>query len=265
MPHINTQKYYDKIFDWVLHYGPKILVAIVVLIIGEWLIKFLNKRVKAHFSHQKYAPSLRPFFQSLVFTCLQVLLVLLVMQILGIQLTIFAALIGALGVAAGLALSGTLQNFASGVLILLLKPFNVGDNIVAQGQTGTVTSIQIFYTIITTFDNQTVVMPNSKLSNDMIINITAQGKRRLDIELKFKYDVDPETVKKAVQDIIKESKDMLNDPQARVGIASLDNDTYTIRVNVWLKAHGFEDTRLIVNEQLLKGLKEKGLKLPGMG
>lgn len=109
---------------------------------------------------------------SLLFTILQILLLLTLMQILGIQMTVFAALVGGIGVAAGLALSGTLQNFTSGILILLLKPYKVGDNIIAQGQEGTVLSIQIFYTVLLTYDNRDVIIPNSKLSNELIINLS---------------------------------------------------------------------------------------------
>src|SRR3954470_15622031 len=139
--------------------------------------------------------SLQPFLLSLLFTILQVLLLLTAMQIIGIQMTIFAALIGGIGVAAGLALSGTLQNFTSGILILMLKPFRVGENIIAQGQEGTVKTIQIFFTVVKTFDNRTVIIPNSKLSNEVIVNLSREGKRRLDIELKFNYGVDFEQVK----------------------------------------------------------------------
>src|SRR3954470_10993697 len=131
--------------------------------------------------------SLQPFLLSLLFTILQVLLLLTAMQIIGIQMTIFAALIGGIGVAAGLALSGTLQNFTSGILILLLKPFRVGDIIIAQGQEGIVQSIQIFYTVVVTYDNRDVIIPNSKLSNDLIINISQEGKRRLDLDIKLPY------------------------------------------------------------------------------
>ena len=116
---------------------------------------------------------------------LKILLALALLQVLGIQMTMFAALVGAFGVAAGLALSGTLENFTSGILILLLKPFRVGDNIIAQAQEGTVTSIQLFYTVVLTFDNRTVIVPNSKLSNEVIINLSREGLRRMDIELKL--------------------------------------------------------------------------------
>src|SRR5258707_8664879 len=126
-------------------------------------------------------PTLKPFLVSLILISLRLLLVFFVIEVIGIHFTLVTAIVGAFGVAAGLALSGTLQNFASGVLILLLKPFVVGDNIFTQGLEGKVTSIQIFYTYITTFDNRSVILPNGQLSNNMIINTSRQGTRRLDI------------------------------------------------------------------------------------
>lgn len=173
------------------------------------------------------------------------------MQILGIRLTIFAAVIAAFGAAAGLALSGTLQNFASGILILLLKPFKVGDNILAQGIEGTVSSIQIFYTVITPYDNRTVIMPNSKLSNEVIINITQQGFRRLDVTLTFSKQNDLATVKRVISDAVKAFPDICRDKAFRVGVSDIGVGDYKIQINVWVKAHGFEDTRMAFNEYLL--------------
>jgi small conductance mechanosensitive channel len=183
---------------------------------------------------------------------------------MGYKLTIFAALVGAFGVAAGLALSGTLQNFASGVLILLLKPFVVGDNIITQGLEGTVTSIQIFYTIVRTFDNRTVVMPNSKLSNEVIINISREGKRRLDISYKFGNAVDLDQLTKVINDTIDKEESILAEPARRIGVSLLEKDGYTVMTNVWIEAHGYEDKRLKLMASLLQNIKAAGIKLDGL-
>lgn len=209
-------------------------------------------------------PSLRPFLTSLMLITLRILLVLTVMQIIGIQLTFLTVLIGGIGVAAGLALSGTLQNFASGVLILLLKPFVVGDNIIAQNQEGTVTSIQIFYTIVKTFDNRTVVIPNGKLSNEVIINISREGSRRLDFEMKFSYGIDYEKIVTVFNKTVDEFKDCLKTPERRIGVSALEDSGFKVSLNVWVKAHGFTDTKLSFLEVLMKNLKLGGIKLPGM-
>jgi len=214
--------------------------------------------------HNEIDPSLKPFLLSLVVTVLRVLLILGAMQIMGIEMTIFAALIAAMGVALGLALSGTLQNFASGLIILILKPFAVGDNIIASGQEGTVTSIQIFYTVVTTFDNRVVIYPNSKLSNEVIINISRIGNRRLDIELKFTNAIDLNVVKEIINKTVDENKSILKRPERRIGISSIEADGYKVSISVWINAHGFIDTKFAFQEKLVTDLRNAGLKLPGM-
>lgn len=256
--------FYDKFFNWIIEKGPQIIVAIVVLLVGLWLIKGFSRWMDRRAQRKNMHASLRPFFLSMIVLVLRVLLIFLVMQLLGIQLTIFAALVGAVGVAAGLALSGTLQNFASGVLILLLKPFESGDNVIAQGQEGTVTSIQLFFTVVTTYDNRKVIIPNSKLSNEVIINVSAIGTRRLDIELKFNYGVDFEKIKAIVQHTIDESADILNNPDNRIGISVLEESGFKVMINIWLNAHGFHDARLQFQQKLLNNLKSSGINLPGM-
>jgi len=258
------QKFYDKAYTWILTIGPRILVGIVILIVGLWLIRLIKKGMYHHMKQKEFDASLQPFLVSLIITALQILLVLALMQILGLQMTIFTALIGAIGVAAGLALSGTLQNFTSGVLILLLKPFRVGDNIIAQGQEGIVSAIQIFYTVVTTYSNTTVIIPNSKLSNEVIINLSRQGIRRLDVELKFNFGIDLNQVNAVIEKAIKESEAVLTEPAPRIGVSSVDPDGYKVMINVWTKAHGFQDMKLRFQEKVVQDLKGAGFKLPGM-
>jgi len=259
-----VDKLYNKAYDFILDKGPGVLTGIIILIVGLWLIKIFSRWLHNGMHRRDIDPSLKPFFISLSITVLRILLVITVLQIVGVQMTIFAALIGAVGVAAGLALSGTLQNFASGVLILLLKPFGVGDNIIAQGQEGTVTSIQIFYTIVTTFDNRTVVVPNSKLSNEVIINLSAEGTRRLDVEMKFNYGMDFNQIKQIINTTIDQSKDLLKTPERRIGVSALEEGGYKVSISIWLKAHGFNDARFLFQENLMANLKGAEIKLPGM-
>jgi len=256
--------FYNKIYEWIITKGPSVILGLIVLFVGWWLIKLLGRWLQNGMQRKDVNPSLRPFLTSLVLITLRILLVLTVIQIIGVQLTFLTVLIGGIGVAAGLALSGTLQNFASGVLILLLKPFVVGDNIIAQNQEGTVKSIQIFYTIVTTFDNRTVVIPNSKLSNEVIINISKQGSRRLDIEIKFSYGIDFDAVAEIFNRTIDDFKNCLKSPERRIGVSSLEDSGFKVVLNVWLKAHGFIDTKLAFQKKLLQNLKDGGIKLPGM-
>ncbi len=255
--------FYDMAYQWLITHGPKIVIAIIVLIIGEWLIKILRKWSRKFFTAPRFK-QVRPFLEGLVAVLLQVLLVLLLMQILGIRLTIFTAVIASVGVTAGLALSGTLQNFASGVLILLLRPYKIGDNIVTQNQEGTVSSIQLFYTVVTSYDNKTIIVPNSKLSNEIIINLSRKGTRRIDIELKFNYGIDAKLVKKYIAEIVLSSKDLAATPEHRIVISALEADGYKMMINVWTSAHGFNDIKYALHEKIMDGLKQAGVKLPGM-
>jgi small conductance mechanosensitive channel len=258
------QKFYDQAYSWILSYGPKIIVAVVVLFAGIWLIRLLNKWIKRGFAARRINPSVRSFLQNLIAISLQVILIMLVLQIAGVQLTFMSAIIAGMTVAIGLALSGTLQNFVSGILILMLRPYRVGDNIIIQSQEGAVTSIQLFYTTVLTFDNKTIIIPNGQLSNNVVINLSREGKRRMDIELKFHYGIDIAQVKKILQDSIQSPAHILPEPVARIGVSALEPDRYTITVNVWVNAHGFYDTRFVLQEKIINDLKTAGIKLPGM-
>jgi len=243
--------------------GPNILIGIAILLIGLWLIRIFSRWLN-HGLHQKDVdPSLKPFFISLSVAALRILLILIAVQFVGIDVTVFTALVGAMGVAAGLALSGTLQNFASGVLILMLKPFKVGDNIIAQGQEGTVTNIEIFYTKVTTFDNRLVVVPNGKLSNEVIINISTKGSRRLDIEMKFSYGIDYNQVLQVTNQAVKDQQDILKTPEHRVGVSMLEESGYKVMISVWLKAHGYTDAKLAFQEKLMQAYIAANIPLPG--
>lgn len=250
------QKMLERIYNWIIVFGPKILVAILVLIIGEIIIKFLNKWIRNILSSKRLHLSLRPFFEHLIHFILQALLIFSIMQILGIQMTIFAAVIGAFGVAAGFALSGTLQNFASGVLIILMRPFIIGDNITTQGEEGTVMDIRLFYTVVLTFNNTTLIVPNSKLSNEVIFNLTREEKRRMDISLKFNYNIEFENIRSVCLNAIESFEHCLKNPAPRIGIDKLETDGYTVIINAWTKSHGFQDVRLQFNEKLMNDLKQ---------
>lgn len=261
---MNIDEIYKYAITWIITKGPSVLLGILLLVVGMWIIKLISKALHSNMHQKGLDPSLKPFLQSLLVTALRILLIFAVMQVVGIEMTVFAAILGALGVAAGLALSGTLQNFASGIIILFLKPFSVGDNIIAQGHEGTVTAIKIFYTVVTTFDNRTVIVPNSKLSNEVIVNISSMGSRRMDIELKFSNAIDFEEVKRFVNEAIDQSEKALQKPERRIGISSIEPDGYKVMVNLWLDAHGFIDTKMEIQQKIMEKLKGSGIKLPGM-
>lgn len=250
-----THRIANKTYDWVSSYGPKIIIAVVIFIIGQWLIRLFSKAVKKILAARMLDITLRPFIENLLQILLQVLLLMGLMQLLGIKMTLFAAFIGALGVAVGLALSGTLQNFASGVLIILLKPFRVGDNIKTQGEEGTVKSIRLFYSVITTFNNVTLIIPNSKLSNEVIFNLTREARRRIDIPVKFNYAVDYKQVHEAMERTLQSFAHSLQEPPSRIGIEKIEADGFTVSLNVWVHSHGYYDAKLLLNEKLMNELK----------
>jgi small conductance mechanosensitive channel len=259
-----VEHFYDKVYTWILTVGPRLLLALAVLVVGLWLIGVFKRWLGRVLAQRELAPSIKPFLQGTIATVLQLLLFFALLQILGVEMTVFAAVIGSFGVAAGFALSGTLQNFASGVLILLLKPYVVGDKIITQGQEGTVTAIQLFYTTVLTLDNKTVIVPNSKLSNEIIINLSRQGTRRLDVNLKFNYGYDFEKLKSIMVATVTEMKAILPVPEYRIGITTLESDGFTASVQVWTAADGFEDTKLVLHQKLVDDLKSSGIQLAGM-
>ena len=261
---MNFDTWSQKAYQWLIHAGPKLLIGIVLLLIGFWVISLIKRWIKYIFSKKDMDNSLRPFLLSLITVTLQAVLILTVMQSLGVKMTIFAALIGAMGVAFGLALSGTLQNFTSGILILLLKPYRVGDSIVAQGQDGIVRSIQLFHTIIITTDNRMVIIPNSKLSNEVIVNISKMGKRRLDIEFKFNFGFEFDKIRSIILKSLTGGANHINDAIPAVGISSIDPDGFKVMVHIWVKWDKYEASKFEVQQKLIHNLKQEGIKLPGM-
>ncbi len=258
-----THRFKEQAYNWIVSFGPRIIIALIIFFVGQWVISLINTGFKRILSAKRFNATLRPFIQNLLHTVLQVLLILAIMQILGIRMTIFTAVIAAFGVAAGLALSGTLQNFASGVLIILLKPFAVGDNIKTQGEEGTVTAIRLFYTVVRTFTNTTLIVPNSKLSNDVIFNNTREVQRRIDIALKLNYAIDFKEVQRITLESIGSFTHGLKDPAPRIGIDKIEPDGYTILINVWVNSHGYQDARMELNERLMNCLRPFFIKKGG--
>lgn len=260
---MKLEELYTRAHDWLLINGSMLLIGLITLLVGLRLIKIFTLRIRARMSRRKVHSSLQPFFLSLSITALYVLLIILVLNIIGFPLTVFSTILGGFTVAVGLALSGTFQNFAGGVLILLLKPFELDDYIIAQGQEGRVTSIQIFYTVLITADNKTIIIPNGKLFNEVIVNITREGKRRLDFEVRLGYYVDIDQVKEIILDTVQSTTGILADPSNRVGVIALEVDSIRFAVNVWVQPANFLGTKITLQENILKNLKAAGVRLLG--
>lgn len=262
---MELKEFYTQFHIWLINRGPKYLGGIIVFFIGIWFIKFLRSRLRDRMSKRQVHSSIQPFLLSLTITSLYVLLVILVMNIIGFELTIFTTIIGAFSVAAGLALSGTFQNFAGGVLILLLKPFELDDSITAQGQDGKVTSIQIFYTVLLTVDNKTIIIPNGKLFNEVIVNFSRESRRRLDFEFKLGYAADIEKAKAIVLNIVNTTETILVDFPVRVGVIGLEVDSVRFTVNVWVRPDDFLGTKIFLMESIIKKLGAAGITFPKPG
>lgn len=261
---MRVPKFIDAATAWIYSKGPNIIFGLIVLFIGLWVIKLIKRRIRERMTKHEVHSSLRPFFFSLSITTLYILLLILVMTIVGFQLTIFSTIIGGFTVAIGLALSGTFQNFAGGVLILLLKPFELDDYIVAQGAEGRVTSIQLFYTVVLTYDSRTVIIPNGKLFNEVTINLTREGRRRLDFEIKLGYVADTEKVIAVINEVILATPNVLHDIKPRVGVVAMEVDGVRYVVNAWVNPNDFLDTKIALHRAIIQKLLANGVKLPGM-
>ena len=255
-------KYGDVLVGFAIEYGVKIISALAVLLIGLWVIKILNRGIKKMMEKRTIDITLQPFLRSLISTLLKVLLAITVMSMVGIEMTSFIAILGAAGLAIGLALSGTMQNFAGGVMILILKPFKVGDFIEAQGFTGTVKEIQIFNTILNTVDNRMVIIPNGGLSTGSMVNYTAEPTRRLDITFGISYSDDVEKAKKIISDIVSADPRVLKDPPVFVRLAELGDSSVNLAMRVWLSSSDYWNVHFDTMEKVYEAFNAQNVSIP---
>lgn len=246
----------------IVTYGGKLLLALLTLGIGMWLIKRLMRIMGKYFELRKYEETLKKFLTQLISAVLKVLLIISVVSMLGVQMTAFIALLGAIGLAFGMALSGTLQNFAGGVLLLILKPFKVGDYIEAQDYSGTVESIQIFHTILLTPDKKTIIIPNGPLSNGAAINYSASPLRRVDWNFGIGYTDSIDEAREIITNLLVNDKRVLKDPAPFVGVASLEESSINIVTRAWVNASDFWDLFFEMNEKVRKTFDQKGISIP---
>jgi small conductance mechanosensitive channel len=258
----NAEKYLDQVYSWLIENGINLITGIVILIAGLWIISILTRSFSKLMEKRDLNPSLRPFLKSLFNVTLKILLVITVMSMVGIQMTSFIAILGAAGLAVGMALSGTLQNFAGGVIILILKPFKVGDYITAGGHSGTVNEIQIFNTILKTIDNKTIILPNGSVANNSIINFSAEATRRVDLEFGIGYGDDIDKAKEILWNIIKNDERILKEPEALIAVKELANSSVNIAVRVWVKAENYWPYFWDIHERVKKEFDKNGVSIP---
>ena len=259
---IEVQKYTGKLIDFFVEYGPKLIGAILVLIIGLWIVKLITKGTGRMLEKRKIDSSLIPFLKSLVSTLLKALVIISVMGMVGIQMTSFIAILGAAGLAVGLALSGTLQNFAGGVIILIFRPFKVGDFIEAQGYLGSVKEITIFTTILNTVDKKVIIIPNGPLSTGSLTNFSKEPQRRVDWTFGMAYGDDVENFKKAINDFIAEDERILKEPASFIGLSELADSSVNFTVRVWVNSADYWGVFFDMNEKVYKRFADYKLNIP---
>jgi small conductance mechanosensitive channel len=260
MESINTlwQTFYTSVFT----FGPRLVGALATLIIGWWVIRIIQNSLRRRFEKREMEPSLRGFLNSMTGILLKVMLLISVIGMLGVQMTAFVALLGAAGLAVGMALSGTLQNFAGGVIILIFKPFKAGDYIEAQGHSGTVNEIQIFNTILKTPDNKTVIIPNSILSSGSMINYSSEPQRRVDFLFGIGYGDDVDKAKSVLTKLIEADKRILSDPEPFIAVSELGDSSVNLVVRVWAKAENYWGIFFDLNELVYKSFETEGINIP---
>lgn len=260
MDSVNT--IWEKINDVVITFGPRLVGAIITLIIGWWIIGIIQRSIRKNFEKREMEPSLRGFLNSMIGILLKILLLISVIGMIGVQMTSFIAILGAAGLAVGMALSGTLQNFAGGVIILLFKPFKVGDYIEAQGHSGSVNEIQIFNTILKTPDNKTIIIPNGGLSTGSMINYSTEPQRRVDFVFGIGYGDDVDKAKAVIQQLIDGDERILKDPAPFIAVSELADSSVNLVVRVWAEASNYWGIHFDMHEKVYKTFDKEGLNIP---
>lgn len=259
---MNLEEILALIKTYAVEYGIKLIGAIAVWIIGGWVIKFLIKGFGKMLDKRGADDSLKPFLKGIFGGLLKVMLIISVLGMLGIEMTSFIAILGAAGLAVGMALSGTLQNFAGGVMILIFKPFKVGDFIDAQGHTGTVNEIQLFNTILKTPDNKTIIIPNGGLSTSSMTNFSAEPQRRVDWTIGIGYGDDVDKAKAVIKNLCDEDSRILKDPEVFIAVSELADSSVNFAVRAWVNAEDYWGVFFQLNEKVYKSFDKEGLNIP---
>ncbi len=254
--------YTSKFTDWAIEFGPKLLGALLVFIVGLYVTNVISRLVTKGLNKRGIDVSLQSFLGSLISGGLKVLLLISVAGMLGIQTTSFVAVVGALGLAVGLALQGSLSNFAGGVLLLVFKPFKVGDLIESCGQTGHVNEIQIFNTILLTPENKTVILANGAVSNGTIINYSRHGNLRVDITMAIAADSDIEKAKKVVLDTVLINQFVLKEPAASVNVLKVGDGMITLAIRPYATPAHYWDAFFSVQEDVRNGFAKNNIMGP---
>jgi small conductance mechanosensitive channel len=252
----------NKVMEYLTSYGMKVLAAIVILVLGRWVAKFLTRVAKASMTKAKTDPTLISFLDKLIYISLMAIVIISALIKLGVNPAGMMAALGAAGLAIGLALQGGLSNFAAGILIIFFRPFKVGDLIEAADAVGTVRSIELFTTTLITLDNKTVIIPNSQLTSDKIVNFTETRDLRMDLVFGAGYGDNIDLVKEACLSVLKNDKRVLASPAPFVGVIEHGDSSINYAVRPWVKATDYWDVYFDIHENIKKAFDEKGVNIP---
>jgi small conductance mechanosensitive channel len=259
---MDVQQLIAKGYELITVFGVKILAALAVFIIGRWVVKYLGNLVGRIMEKRNVDPTLTRFIASMTYVALLTFVILAALGMLGVQTTSFIAVIGAAGLAIGLALQGSLANFAAGVLMIIFRPFKVGDFIEGAGVAGIVEEIQIFTTRLATPDNKTIIIPNAKLTADNIINYSAKGTRRADMVFGIGYDADIDKAREIIIDILSKDERVLKDPPIQVAVSQLADSSVNFVARAWVNVSDYWGLVFDTTEAVKKRFDADGISIP---
>ena len=265
MEEISTEQvagYIDTAVEMGMNYGPQLILAVVVLFVGLWVIKRFVRVLRAGMERSNTEPTLATFLSNLTSIGLKALLLISVASMIGIETTSFIAVLGAAGLAVGLALQGSLANFAGGVLVLMFRPYKVGDFVEAQGVAGTVHAIQIFNTIMKTPDNKVIIVPNGAISNGIITNFSMEATRRVDFVFGIGYSDDIARAKATIERLISEESRALTDPAPLVVVSELGDSSVNITTRVWVNSADYWGVFFDLTERVKLAFDAEGISIP---
>lgn len=256
----SLDQYVDSLINLLLDYAPKVVAALIMLFVGIWAIRVINKIARKIMFKREIEPTLIEFLSDIIYWGLRLVLFIAVISKLGIESSSFLTILGAAGLAIGLSLQGSLSNFAGGMLIILFKPFKLGDTIEAQGVTGTVIDIQIFVTQLLTANNQVIFVPNGALSNGVIINYSQQNTRRTDLTIGISYDTDLKKAKDIIAEVLNADEKILKIPEPSISVRELTDSGVKLAIRAWTKNEDFGEVSNGIFENCIKALDKAEIK-----
>lgn len=256
------EKYLEQLIQLLIEYSPKVITALILLIVGLFVIKILIGTTRKITTKRNLEITLQKFLLNLLSWALKILLFVMVVSKLGIETTSFAAILAAAGLAVGLALQGSLSNFAGGVLIMIFRPFKIGDVIEAQGEIGSVKEIEIFTTKLIGLSNKEIIIPNGSLSNGNIVNYSATGTRRVDLTFGVSYEADIKKIKEVLQQVLDDNPSILKDPAPTIAVSELADSSVNFVVRPWCNTTDYWNVYFDVTEKTKIALDEAGIEIP---